>query len=145
MQPACKRPLPGLLNAYNPSCKKPLRTFFPKVYFCSNLPDANFSTLKSIKEKFLKPKLIRDQKCCDAIKEKNRRVTEENFVLWVFYKIRLFPDKACKRHWKQEFTVKTLVHCTERDRNLHDVLVWKLNLVFWKSKAVGENVINTSN
>ena len=92
MQPACKRPLPGLLNAYNPSCKKPLRTFFPKVYFCSNLPDANISTLKSIKEKFLKPKVIRDQKCCDAIKEKNSSRDRRKFCALGF-----LQDKAISR------------------------------------------------
>ena len=26
------------------------------------------------------------------------------FVHWVWYKMRLFPKKACKKHWKQELT-----------------------------------------
>ena len=29
-------------------------------------------------------------------------------------KVRVFQDKACKKHWKQELTVKTFVHCTEQ-------------------------------
>ena len=62
------------------------------------------------------------------------QVTQEKFVHWVCCRKRLFPDKACKKHWKQQLTVKTLVHSTEGNRNLQDVLVWKPNLVLSKSR-----------
>ena len=42
--------------------------------------------------------------------------------------------KPVKKHWKQELTVKILVYCIERNRNLQDMLVWKSNLVLLKSR-----------
>ena len=56
-------------------------------------------------------------------------MTIDNLHAGFWCKLRLFPNKACKRQWKQEFTVKTVVDCTKRTRNLQDVLAWKSNAV----------------
>ena len=42
-------------------------------------------------------------------------MTQGNLSTGFGVKITLFPDKACKQHWKQEWTVTTLAHCTERN------------------------------
>ena len=47
----------------------------------------------------------------------------------------LFPNKACKKHWKQQLSVKTVVYCIERHRNIQDMLVWKSNLVLWNKTS----------
>ena len=50
---------------------------------------------------------------------------------------RLFLNKACKEHWKQELTVKTLVYWIEQNRNLQDMLVWK-QLLFCKRAGIAD-------
>lgn len=47
---------------------------------------------------------------------------------------KVFPDKACKKHWKQELTVQTLLHTIKQNRNFQDVSVQKSKLVLSKSK-----------
>ena len=59
-------------------------------------------------------------------------VIEENLSTGFVVK-RLFPDKASKKHWKQQLTVKTLVHPTKGNRNMQGVLVSKSNLVLLKN------------
>ena len=52
-------------------------------------------------------------KCLDGMSDDKKRFPDDK---------KRFPDKACIKHWKQ---LKTLAHCTEQNRNLQDVLVWK--------------------
>ena len=41
---------------------------------------------------------------------------------------------ACRKHWKQELHVKTLVYYIEWNKKLQDILVWKSNLVLRNSR-----------
>ena len=59
---------------------------------------------------------------------------------------KLFQNKACKKHWKQELhvTVKTLGQSTERSRNFQDVLVQSQILFCKRAGTVSVNAINAS-
>ena len=67
------------------------------------------------------------------------------FVLWAWCKIILFPDKARKKHRKQDRTVKTLVRCTERNRNFKMCLFESQILFCKRAETVGVYAINALN
>lgn len=60
---------------------------------------------------------------------------------------KVFPDKACKKHWKQELTVQTLIYCTlaNKTETFKMCLFKSQNLFYQRAKTANVNAINASN